>query len=109
MSEEVAAGLGLPALAQAPHPAADTDGEIYLEDCSEALQVTFLFRFKGRRVERTATIYKQDLGALYPLTAAQSFVLKRRNASAEQVQIPVWLAETWSQVYNQRTPQQGGN
>ncbi|UPU37439.1 hypothetical protein M1B72_06955 [Geomonas paludis] len=108
VNEEVATALGLPALAQAPYPYYDSHGEIYLEECSEALKVTFQFRFKGRTVERAATIYKEDLGVLYPLTAAQTFVLKEKNASTDQLKIPVWLAQTWSQVYNQRTPQQGG-
>lgn len=108
VTDEVATTLGLPALAQAPYPYADTHGEIYLEECSEALKVTFQFRVKGRKVERVSTICKEDLGPLYPLTAAQSFVLKEKNASTDHVKIPVWLAQTWSQVYNQRTPLQGG-
>lgn len=108
VSDEVAAALGLPALAQVPYPHLDSDGEIYLEDCSEALKVTLQFKFKGRKVEQVATIYKQDLGPLYPLTAAQSFILKERYASTDNVKIPVWLAQTWSQVYNKRTSLQGG-
>ncbi|WP_136526561.1 hypothetical protein [Geomonas ferrireducens] len=108
VNEEDATTLGVPALAQAPYPYGDSHGEIYLDECSEALKVTFQFRFKGQTVERAATIYKEDLGVLYPLTAPQSFVLKEKNATTDQVKIPVWLAQTWSQVYNQRIPQQGG-